>query len=331
MIFCVWRFGLRRKRKLSDAEEFLDALIKMSFQPNVQTMIEREARRRLSGYEYFQDAKPRRENCISEKSEFFMYQFKSPLGHMARKKIAKWKKYGDAYLYWCWRNAAINFFHSTLKNGELIDEAFSTKLDSEYSTKAQLDNKMDYLESFLDYSKHSEAKIQCFLDRLNGMSFPQMMKEYEPQNWAKDRKGQKYYRRFTRFVSQELGLKREVDEYLQLIQSTSKSKELKIDMLLSLKSSIYSAKAKLTTEGFIVFSGAAGNQKQSNSLPIRYEKVRSNLILKGVLVLSGNKLQLTEDTIFSSPTQASSILLGCPCNGLDYWLEDNEKTRYQIN
>ena len=292
---------------------------------HVQGMMTGEIRRRLANYPFYKDAKTRLDNCISEKSEYFMFQYTPPLSYMARKKIVKWKEYGDAYLYWCWRNATINFCHSILIKGEKIATDTSTYFDDngDRAFNKNLEIKRNYLESFIDSNVHSEEKIRCYLDRLDGMSFPQMMKENEPINWAKDKKGQKYYRRFTRFVSQELGLKKEVGEYLQLRDEERNNKKLKPDLFVRFKSQVYSARAKITMEGVLVLAGAEACKMPTDSLPLRYKKVRSDLIEKGVFVLSGSKLKLTEDILFSSPTQASSILLGCPCNGQDYWLKDN--------
>lgn len=69
-------------------------------------------------------------------------------------------------------------------------------------------------ENLIDPTKHPKKQIECFIDRLNGMTFSEMMKKYEPDNFHKDKKGQKYRRRFDRFTD-KLGIKKSVREYIK--------------------------------------------------------------------------------------------------------------------
>ena len=210
---------------------FLIALIKMSNQKNVKGMIETEIEKRLSDYPFLKDLETRRVECVSERSELNAFQFKPPLGLRAQNKLIKWEKYGDAYLYNYWRNATINYCRAVKKKGEqIVNDAKAKAYDPAEDERVnhaidQLRKKREYLESLLDPNVHSEAKIQCYLDRLDGMTFSHMMKKYEPLNFSKDEKGQKYYRRFSRFVSNELDIKEEVEEYFKLLASNKNHRQ----------------------------------------------------------------------------------------------------------
>jgi len=92
---------------------------------------------------------------------------------------------------------------------------------------------------------------------------------------------------------------------------------------LNLKARKYNAKAIRTDEGIVVLAGAEASTTANPSLSNGYTKIRAALIDKGKLKEEGNKLILQEDSLFTSPSQAAAILLGYPCNGLDYWLDKN--------
>lgn len=84
------------------------------------------------------------------------------------------------------------------------------------------------------------------------------------------------------------------------------------------------AKALQTDEGFVVLAGAEAVVEANASLSKGYAKIRSSLIEKGKLLKSNGKLHLQEDYLFTSPSQAAAILLGYPCSGPDYWLDEND-------
>lgn len=97
--------------------------------------------------------------------------------------------------------------------------------------------------------------------------------------------------------------------------------ELSTEETFSLKAKKYNAQAKQTNEGIVVLAGAEASDTTNSSLSQGYGKVRDSLIEKGKFVLSGDKLILQEDVLFTSPSQAAAVLLGYPCSGPDYWLD----------
>jgi hypothetical protein len=91
----------------------------------------------------------------------------------------------------------------------------------------------------------------------------------------------------------------------------------------TLKVKKYKAKAQQTNEGIVVLSGSEAAMTANPSLSKGYAKVRDNLKNKGKLLPDGDKLILEEDTLFASPSQAASVLLGYACSGPEYWLDQD--------
>ena len=74
-----------------------------------------------------------------------------------------------------------------------------------------------------------------------------------------------------------------------------------------------------TNQGFLVMEGAKFSLELSSSISSRYVDLRNMLIEQQLLVEQGNYLILKQDYVFSSPSTASSLLLGRNSNGLTDW------------
>ncbi|AEF84156.1 conserved hypothetical protein [Treponema primitia ZAS-2] len=61
-----------------------------------------------------------------------------------------------------------------------------------------------------------------------------------------------------------------------------------------------------------------------------YKKNREKLIDAGILVFENDQYKFTENTIFSSPSQPASIILGSTVNGQDVWKNNNGKTMKEL-
>jgi len=115
----------------------------------------------------------------------------------------------------------------------------------------------------------------------------------------------------------------------RLLEPLVKEKEAlqsneKVDTsIFELKAKKYKAQAIQTDEGLVVLAGAEAAIESNPSLSKGYAKIRNVLIDKGKLVKSGGRLTLQEDYLFTSPSQAAAILLGYPCSGPDYWLDEH--------
>jgi len=81
----------------------------------------------------------------------------------------------------------------------------------------------------------------------------------------------------------------------------------------------YAAKALLTDEGIVVLAGSQAAIEPQSSLSSGYRALRERLISKGVLSESNGKLVFTQDQLFSSPSQAASIICGNARSGPRDW------------
>lgn len=95
------------------------------------------------------------------------------------------------------------------------------------------------------------------------------------------------------------------------------------------------ATGKDTAAGFVVFANsmAVGNDKVTPSL-VNYfpsvQEVRDEMIRQQVLIPKGDNLLLTLDYTFSSPSMASSVMLGRSSNGREVWKTKEGRTLKEI-
>ena len=81
-----------------------------------------------------------------------------------------------------------------------------------------------------------------------------------------------------------------------------------------------------TSDGFVVFKGSKAAGSTVPSMTQNFLTLRQNLINQGVLIEKGEYLEFQDDYIFSSPSTASSIVLGRNSNGLTEWKLKDGKT-----
>lgn len=86
------------------------------------------------------------------------------------------------------------------------------------------------------------------------------------------------------------------------------------------------AQGEPTSEGFVVFKGSKAAGSTVASMTQNFLNLRQKLINEGVLKLSGEIYEFPEDYIFSSPSTASSMVLGRNSNGLTEWKLKDGKT-----
>jgi len=88
-----------------------------------------------------------------------------------------------------------------------------------------------------------------------------------------------------------------------------------------------------TPQGFIVQAGSQASTTMTPSfqehLPAVVE-LRKDLVKTGVLIQSGEHFQFTQDYTFSSPSYASSVVLGRNSNGRESWKDSTGRTLKQI-
>ena len=96
------------------------------------------------------------------------------------------------------------------------------------------------------------------------------------------------------------------------------------------KSKSFTASMIETADGFVVLSGSEASTKVNNSMAEGWRRIRSKLLDEGALKSDGNKLVFTENTNFSSPSAASSVILGRQAPGPISWIDENGRTYKEI-
>ena len=99
---------------------------------------------------------------------------------------------------------------------------------------------------------------------------------------------------------------------------------------LSLVISGYRANAIQTDEGIVVLKGSEAAKDHTEKLSTGYKDFRGDLIKRGVLVLNGHKYHFTQNTLFTSASSASSVIVGYNTNGLLNWKDKSGKTLKEI-
>lgn len=86
------------------------------------------------------------------------------------------------------------------------------------------------------------------------------------------------------------------------------------------------AQGEPTSDGFVVFKGSKATGDTVASITQNFVTLRNKLINEGILKKSDDVYEFPEDFIFSSPSAASSIVLGRNSNGLTEWKLKDGKT-----
>ena len=84
-----------------------------------------------------------------------------------------------------------------------------------------------------------------------------------------------------------------------------------------------------TPDGFLVYAGSLARSKVG-VLKRPTVNRRNALMESGILVSDGTQLRLTEDHLFSNPSQAASVMLGRAANGLIEWRTAGGTTLKQL-
>jgi hypothetical protein len=88
-----------------------------------------------------------------------------------------------------------------------------------------------------------------------------------------------------------------------------------------------------TPQGFVVKAGSGASSDETASL-IEYNpslvELRKDLVKNGVLIQSNEHLQFAQDYTFSSPSYASSVVLGRQSNGRESWKDASGRTLKQL-
>jgi hypothetical protein len=80
------------------------------------------------------------------------------------------------------------------------------------------------------------------------------------------------------------------------------------------------ARGLYTQEGFVVLGGSTGRSEVVPSFEAHgYNRLRQQLLQKGVLTIHGDRIRLERDYLFNSPSAAAGVLMGRTANGPLEW------------
>lgn len=86
-------------------------------------------------------------------------------------------------------------------------------------------------------------------------------------------------------------------------------------------------KGLYTEEGFVVLKGSVGRRENVPSMKgTPGERLRKQLLDKGVMVAEGDKVVFKKDHLFNSPSTAALSLMGRAANGWDNWKGKDGRT-----
>jgi len=94
-------------------------------------------------------------------------------------------------------------------------------------------------------------------------------------------------------------------------------------VLLKINSNKINANMYINNKGFIVTQGSQAKKNLSKSCTITYRTLRQKLLDTNILKDSGEFYEFVEDTIFSSASAASNMILGRNSNGYTEWISEN--------
>lgn len=160
----------------------------------------------------------------------------------------------------------------------------------------------------------------------------------EPQPPSLPRSDRDAMEEFIEFIKVLLGvlghkvLEPFVESPFQAIEEKESEKNLIIknqgdkNLRFFLKIAGLKATAFRTDEGLVVLKGSQASKKIKSSFTPGNQNLRAKLENNGILVDSGEMLTFSQDFLFSSPSQAASMVVGYSINGRDFWKTENGET-----
>lgn len=89
-------------------------------------------------------------------------------------------------------------------------------------------------------------------------------------------------------------------------------------------------RGKRTSDGFVVFKGSEMATTTVPSFPRGFDTLREELVNGETVVEEQEKLILSEDVLFSSPSAAAAVIMGRSANGLLEWKNKSGKTLKEV-
>ncbi len=111
---------------------------------------------------------------------------------------------------------------------------------------------------------------------------------------------------------------------IKAVKPSSKFREFRI------VSSSVNARMVESDEGFVVLKGSEASMPLSRSIADGWIKLRNKLQAAGKLEEDNGKFVFTDDTSFSSPSAAASVILGRQAAGPISWVDEEGRTYKQV-
>lgn len=96
--------------------------------------------------------------------------------------------------------------------------------------------------------------------------------------------------------------------------------------IFRIKTPTFKAEMYESEQGYVVTKGSQANKSATPSMSDTYVRLRQKLIESGVLAENGEFLEFVQDTVFSSPSAASNIVLGRQSAGPIEWIDPSGRT-----
>jgi hypothetical protein len=123
-----------------------------------------------------------------------------------------------------------------------------------------------------------------------------------------------------------MGFKFLISSTLKSESTEEKESVVKTKTIFEIKTKTFTANMYESDQGYIVTKGSEAKKSLSKSTTETYRNLRRKLIETKILVEKEDKLVFAEDTIFSSPSAASNMVLGRNSNGFTEWVTVKGKT-----
>lgn len=117
-----------------------------------------------------------------------------------------------------------------------------------------------------------------------------------------------------------------------VIHSSNEStqSETKNVLVYQIKTKNQNAEMYESDQGYIVKKGSQARKKFANSITDTYKNLRNKLVSTNVLLDKSDFFEFAEDTIFTSPSAASSVVLARNSNGFAEWLTNEGESFKEI-
>jgi len=231
--------------------------------------------------------------------------------------------------------------------GDPIDEAFDEKIyiGEAENIRARLkqhlsDPKKDFKEIIFFISKDellTKTQIRYIESRLIQLAIDAKTAEIENGNSPKlpilheaDISDMEYFLEQIKLILPIMGFSFLISTSVKESEQDGLSHKSKENEIFEIKTKTYNARMYESDKGYIVLKGSEAKKKLSASTTDTYRKLRRKLLETKLLIDEGDKLVFSEDTIFSSPSSASNMVLGRNSNGFTEWVNKKGKTFKEI-